>query len=61
MNTGNNLNPLTTGLRPLLALDAWEHTYYLNYGADKHLFLENLWEFFDWNRVNKVYDKALKW
>jgi superoxide dismutase, Fe-Mn family len=31
IKTGNSDNPLPQRLKPLLAIDVWEHAYYLDY------------------------------
>jgi superoxide dismutase len=44
-------NPLQRGARPLLALEVWEHTYYLDYRNERARYVENFldqvvnWEF----------------
>ncbi len=48
-------NPMRHGLRPLLTLDVWEHSYFLDYGPDRgkyaKAFLEHLanWPFAEAN------------
>ncbi|MBA2281500.1 MAG: superoxide dismutase [Acidimicrobiia bacterium] len=39
------------GSVPLLAFDAWEHAYYLQYKNVKADFFEALWNIVDWNDV----------
>lgn len=39
------------GAQPLLAIDAWEHAYYLQYKNAKADFFEAIWNVFDWNDV----------
>lgn len=44
-------NPLRLGLQPLLALDVWEHAYYIDYRNRRGDYLEALWQLTDWERV----------
>jgi Fe-Mn family superoxide dismutase len=39
------------GTVPLLAIDAWEHAYYLQYKSAKADFFEAVWHVFDWDDV----------
>ncbi len=36
---------------PLLAIDAWEHAYYLQYKNVKADFFDAIWNVFDWEDV----------
>jgi len=43
---------------PILAIDAWEHAYYLQYENDKRAFLTAVWELVDWPRVAARLDQT---
>ena len=54
----NQNSPLTNGETPILALDVWEHAYYLKYQNKRADYVSNFWNVVDWQAVNKNYIKA---
>jgi Fe-Mn family superoxide dismutase len=49
----NGDNPLRYNLKPLLAIDVWEHGYYLDYQNRKKDYLKNLWLLINWHVVSE--------
>ncbi|MGF3521603.1 MAG: superoxide dismutase [Candidatus Bathyarchaeia archaeon] len=42
------------GFRILMALDVWEHAYYVDYKNDRAKFVEGFWSVVNWDYVDKV-------
>ncbi len=51
----NAANPLTDGLTPLLAIDVWEHAYYIDYRNMRAEYLSKIWDIIDWDVVESRY------
>lgn len=46
-------NPMTSGDKPLLTCDVWEHAYYIDYRNLRPKYLENFWALVNWDFVAK--------
>lgn len=51
LKEGNAGNPLTHGYTPLLGIDVWEHSYYLDYQNRRADHLQALWKIIDWKVI----------
>lgn len=50
--------PLTKGLTPLIAVDVWEHAYYIDYRNRRADYLKSLWDLIDWAKVEERMRRA---
>ena len=61
MKTPNGENPLVHGAKPILGVDVWEHSYYIDYRNRRpdylKAFLESL---VNWDYVDELYQAAAK-
>lgn len=60
--SGNQDNPYSegTGLVPILALDVWEHAYYLKYRNLRASYIDGFFEVLDWKAVGENYARAVR-
>lgn len=64
MNTENQDNPLMNKIvkkkgTPILAIDVWEHAYYLNYRNERKSYITNFMKVINWDVVGLKFDQAL--
>ena len=62
-STPNQDNPLMSTVEvrgiPILALDVWEHAYYLNYQNRRADYVDAFWKIVNWKEVARRYDEAV--
>lgn len=54
-STPNQNSPLLEKHRPILALDVWEHAYYLKYQNRRIEYVNAWWQVIDWKAVNQSF------
>lgn len=55
LSTRNAGLPMRHGLTPLLALDVWEHAYYIDYRNRRGDAMREMWRVLDWKRADERY------
>ena len=58
ISTPNQDSPILEGKIPILAVDVWEHAYYLKYQNKRADYLSAWWNVVNWGRVNKIYEEV---
>ncbi|VHH15221.1 superoxide dismutase [Streptococcus pyogenes] len=53
-STANQDTPISEGKKPILALDVWEHAYYLNYRNVRPNYIKAFFEIINWKKVSEL-------
>ena len=53
VSTLNQDSPVSEGMKPLLCIDLWEHSYYLKYQNRRNEYIETFFNIINWEQVNK--------
>ncbi|AWA30382.1 superoxide dismutase [Flavobacterium magnum] len=63
-STPNQDNPLMPGVlvsgKPILALDVWEHAYYIQYQYKRKNYIDAFFNLINWQKVGEKYEEAMK-
>ena len=57
VNLSNQDNPYSYNMIPLIALDLWEHAYYLTYYNDRAQYINNFFSIINFDYANMIYEK----
>ena len=58
--TPNQETPYSYGFLPIMAIDLWEHAYYLDYLNNRSTYVDKILTIINYDQVNEVYEKEIK-
>jgi len=60
INTSNQEVPEYYGFKTLISLDLWEHAYYPTYYENKEEYINRFFNFLDYEKINRLYEKEVQ-
>ena len=60
VNTSNHVLPQSYGFIPIITMDVFEHSYFLDYQYRKDEYFEAFFEVIDYEKVNNIYVNIIK-
>lgn len=60
VNMPNEENPYIYGMVPLIALDLFEHAYYIKYNNNRNLYIKNFFSIINFDKAEKIYEENKK-
>jgi superoxide dismutase, Fe-Mn family len=55
-STPNQDSPIMDGLKPVMGVDVWEHSYYLKYQNRRPDYLKAVWNVINWDAAGKHFE-----
>ncbi len=49
---------LSWDLRPILALDVYEHAYFLDFGVNRGVYIDAFFKNLDWAKIGENFERA---
>ncbi len=55
VNGSNAYTPILEDMQPLMAIDVWEHAYYIDYREKRAEYLDKFWSIINWHTIEERY------